>query len=171
MAKYRFKTAAEFIAEFGENWKSDVKYQWNEKGTMDYLLGTDCPDGHDWARLYTGEKTGVVIPRTTSGTWTISKDMITPKKVLTAEAIQSGFDAVLVHQMELARAKVFSGVKPFDLPSLQQAAARMERLGIPTERTIDGVPVSAKKPRVRKTHVQHKFLKKENRQHGRQKQV
>lgn len=38
MCKYRFKTKAEFVKEFGENWKELVCF--NPQGKMDYLLGT-----------------------------------------------------------------------------------------------------------------------------------
>jgi len=37
--KFRFKTEAEFITEFGTDWKDRVPYKWNSDGDMDYLLG------------------------------------------------------------------------------------------------------------------------------------
>lgn len=33
----RFKTEQEFLEEFGQDWRGDVRYQWVE--AMDYLLG------------------------------------------------------------------------------------------------------------------------------------
>lgn len=38
----RFKTEAEFIAEYGEDWKEIVK--WAPGGGMDYLFGLPCED-------------------------------------------------------------------------------------------------------------------------------
>ena len=36
---FRFKTEAEFITEFGTDWKERVQHKWNSDGDMDYLLG------------------------------------------------------------------------------------------------------------------------------------
>jgi hypothetical protein len=36
---YRFKTEAEFIEEFGYDWKNEVSF--NDECEMDYLIGTD----------------------------------------------------------------------------------------------------------------------------------
>ena len=39
MIKYRFKTEEEFLEEFGERWRREIKMSWVGSGEMDYLLG------------------------------------------------------------------------------------------------------------------------------------
>lgn len=49
---WRFKTEKEFIKEFGEDWKREVRCTWNEEGEMDHLLGWTPPNKLDQFKIY-----------------------------------------------------------------------------------------------------------------------
>ncbi len=79
----RFKTEAEFIQEYGLDWRNNVPYNWGKQ--MDYLLGQDIVESRidksiddkyyldDYAFSY--KDINNVWP------WSISKQMITRKRL------------------------------------------------------------------------------------------
>ncbi len=72
MTKYRFKTEAEFVKEFGDGWKSKISNGWNHSGEMDYLFNTPFEVNERELKKVLDGGSG------NSGGWAISKDMITP---------------------------------------------------------------------------------------------
>ena len=70
----RFKTKQEFIAEFGEKWRSKFLYGWHDKGGMDYLFGCVF-NGNDCEVI--PEKYAKYL--TDVNNWGISDDMLTKK--------------------------------------------------------------------------------------------
>ena len=41
MIRYRIKTEQEFINEFGDNWRNNIRFGWNDSGKMDYLFNLE----------------------------------------------------------------------------------------------------------------------------------
>ena len=72
MKKYKIKNDAEFIKEFGKNWRDNT---WNPDGLMDYLFGKELTsDEIEEVKLY---------GRVYIDTWVITKNDI--KKIETPD--------------------------------------------------------------------------------------
>ena len=83
----RFKTEAEFIKEFGEDWRHTGDKRWNKYGEMDYLFGLPCkPEWVDGAQEMHPDK----CPHG-AHTWSVQRWMVTtdplPQEPLTEASI------------------------------------------------------------------------------------
>lgn len=79
----RFKTEAEFIQEYGLDWRNNVPYFWDKQ--MDYLLGQDIVESRIDKSMdykYSLDSYAFSYKDINNGrTWTISKQMTTRKRL------------------------------------------------------------------------------------------
>lgn len=85
--RFRFKTAEEFISEYGRGWMSIVKYSWNSEGMMDYLFGIDVEHDITDDDLLDDDFYFNSENDTNNHNWVISKDMITENNINSFQSI------------------------------------------------------------------------------------
>ena len=79
----RFKTEAEFLKQFGEDWRERVSGSWLANGQMDYLFGHRI---EEYRVMYTQPYYISLVANDSS--WTVSKDMLLPVEMGLVEKLE-----------------------------------------------------------------------------------